>query len=136
MLAKSFGRALAPVPAYLRYAIASVLALGVDMGLFLAALDARVAPTLASAIGYSAGIVAHWLVSSRFVFAESAAESGPARHRQKVMFVLTAFVGLVLTVAIVAIGQEFGIDARIAKLVAIVVSFQSGWLLRRGLVFA
>ncbi|MBV9841546.1 MAG: GtrA family protein [Sphingomonadaceae bacterium] len=136
MVADSLARALAPVPAYLRYGIASAVALGVDLVVFLAALQAHVAPTLASASGYAIGILAHWLVSSRFVFADGTPVTGGARHVQKVMFVLTAFVGLVLTVAVVAMGQIVDLDPRLAKLVAILVSFQSGWLMRRKIVFA
>ena len=42
----------------IRYGIASVGALAVDMGLFLALLSIGMMAAIASAIGYSAGIVA------------------------------------------------------------------------------
>lgn len=128
-------RALAPVPIYLRYVAASLLALGADMGVFLAALDSGIPATAASAIGYSAGIVAHWLVSSRLVF-DASPTDGAERHRQKALFVMTAFVGLGLTVAIIAAATRAGLDPRLAKLIAIGMSFQAGWLLRRRVVFA
>ena len=90
----------------------------------------------ASSIGYCAGILVHWLVSSRLVFADGAAARGTGeRHRQKLLFVGSALVGLAVTTAIVGGGSAFGLDPRIAKLLAIVVSFQTTYLLRRHIVF-
>ena len=103
---------------------------------FLTLLAGHVPATAASALGYAAGIAAHWLASSRFVFANAIATSRRALHRQKLLFVVTAFAGLGATVAIVGLGTRLGLDPRLAKLVAIGVSFQTGWLLRRRLVFA
>ena len=118
-----------------RYMIASVGALAVDMGSFLALLALGVWPASASALGYSAGIVAHWLISSRAVFADGVAARGLPRTRQKALFVLSALVGLALTSAIVWAGDSAGIDPRGAKLVAIAVSFVATWLLRSNIVF-
>ena len=119
----------------LRYMIASVGALAVDMGTFLALLTAGTPPVAASSIGYALGIVAHWLLSSRKVFADQVAPSGMARTRQKAMFVVSALIGLALTTAIVGGGTFAGIDPRAAKLVAIVASFAITWLLRKAVVF-
>lgn len=118
-----------------RYGAASVIALGIDMGSFLLLLSLGIAATIASAIGYSLGIVAHWLVSSRAVFTDSVAERGPERTRQKALFVGSALLGLGLTTAIVGVGGLAGFDPRIAKLVAIVASFATTWLLRNHLIF-
>lgn len=118
-----------------RYLMASVGALAVDMGCFLALLALGTWPATASAIGYCAGIVAHWLLSSRTVFADTVAARGLARMRQKTMFVASALLGLVLTYAIVWTGDMAGIDPRAAKLVAIAVSFAATWLLRSKIVF-
>lgn len=118
-----------------RYILASVGALAVDMGAFLALLAAGVPAMAASAIGYSAGIVAHWLLSSRKVFADQVAERGAARTRQKAMFVISALIGLGLTTAIVGAATLAGVDPRAAKLVAIVASFAATWLLRKRVVF-
>ena len=81
----------------LRYLLASVGALAVDMGTFLALLGMGVLPVMASATGYSLGIVAHWLLSSRAVFTGSVAAERAARTRQKALFVGSALVGLALT---------------------------------------
>ena len=68
-------------------------------------------PRSASAIGYSAGIWVHWLVSSRLVFADGAAARGTGeRHRQKMLFVGSALVGLAVTTAIVGTGTALGLD--------------------------
>ncbi len=119
----------------IRYGIASVGALAVDMGLFLALLSIGMMAAIASAIGYSAGIVAHWILSSRKVFTDNVAERGAARTRQKALFVVSALIGLALTTAIVGLVTALNGDPRLAKLVAIVVSFTATWLLRKHLVF-
>ena len=121
---------------WLNYLLASGLALGSDAGLFLLLLDSGLSPMAASAVGYCAGILVHWLVSSRLVFADGAAARGTdERHRQKMLFVGSALVGLAVTTAIVGTGSALGLDPRLAKLAAIVVSFQTTYLLRRHIVF-
>ena len=121
---------------WLNYLLASGLALGSDAGLFLLLLDAGLSPVAASAVGYCAGILVHWLVSSRLVFADGAAARGSdERHRQKLLFVGSALIGLAITTAIVGTGTALGLDPRLAKLAAIIVSFQTTYLLRRHIVF-
>lgn len=120
---------------FIRYVMASVGALAADVGAFLSLLALGVAAAPASAIGYSFGIVVHWLVSSRAVFHDSVAEERGARAWQKALFVLSALIGLGLTTAIVGLGDAAGFDPRLAKLAAIVVSFTATWLLRAQIVF-
>jgi putative flippase GtrA len=121
---------------FLRYIGASVFALAADMGLFLLLLAGGMLAPLASAVSYTIGIGAHWLVSSRLVFHAGAAPNGAERWRQKFLFLLSAFVGLALTVAIVTIGEMLHSDARLAKLVAIGVSFVATYVLRKTIVFS
>ncbi len=121
---------------YLRYVGASGAALAADMGFFLALLSAGWSAALASAISYSTGISVHWLISTRLVFGDAAKTSGSDRARQKALFLGSALAGLGLTVAIVAMGDALGFDARIAKLVAIFISFQTTYVLRKTIVFA
>lgn len=120
---------------FLRYLLASLGALGVDMGCFLALLAIGAGAVPASATGYSAGIAAHWLLSSRAVFTGQVAPRGFGRHRQKALFILSALLGLVLTTAIVDVGESVGIDPRFAKLVAVGTSFLATWLMRSRIVF-
>lgn len=120
---------------FVRYIGASVGALAVDFGSFLALLALGVLAAPASAIGYTLGILAHWLLSSRAVFQDTVAEGGVERTKQKALFVVSALVGLGLTTAIVGAADMTGADPRLAKLVAIVVSFAATWLLRSKIVF-
>lgn len=119
----------------IRYGFASVGALAVDVGVFLAMLAANVAAAPASAFGYSFGIIAHWLLSSRKVFQDGVAADGRARMRQKALFVISALIGLAVTTAIVGIGDHAGFDPRLAKLVAIAASFILTYILRSRVVF-
>lgn len=120
---------------FVRYMLASVGALAVDLGSFLAMLSLGVAAVGASALSYSFGILAHWLLSSRTVFHETVAERGIERTKQKAMFVISALLGLALTTAIVGGADMMGIDPRPAKLVAVGASFLLTWLLRSKIVF-
>ena len=119
----------------LRYLMASVGALAVDVGLFLLLLSGGLQAALASAVGYSAGILAHWILSSRTVFTDSVAQRGHQRTRQKALFVLSALAGLALTTGIVGLADYASLDPRPAKLVAIAASFAVTWLLRSRVVF-
>lgn len=120
---------------FIRYLLASIGALAVDMGCFLALLALGVWPAWAGAVGYCAGIAAHWLMSSRVVFSDTVAIAGTARRRQKALFVGSALVGLTLTTLIVWAGHAAGIDPRLAKVVAIAASFVTTWLLRSRVIF-
>lgn len=119
----------------IRYGFASVGALAVDVGVFLAMLAANVAAAPASAFGYTFGIVAHWLLSSRKVFHDRVADKGSARTKQKALFVGSALAGLALTTAIVGVADYAGFDPRLAKLAAIIASFALTYLLRSKVVF-
>ncbi len=121
---------------YLRYLVASAGALGVDMAVFLAAMALGAAPALAAGLGYSAGILVHWLLSSRAVFSGRLAPPGTARRQQQALFLGSAVVGLAVTTAIVGLGDALSLDPRLAKLAAIAVSFQLTYVLRRRFVFA
>ena len=118
-----------------RYVLASVGALAVDVGAFLALLSLAMPAAVASACGYGLGILAHWLLSSRAVFADTVAERGRERTKQKALFVVSAMIGLGLTTGIVGVADLGGIDPRLAKLVAIAVSFTVTWMLRNKVVF-
>ena len=131
---RSIGALTGGVPTYLRYIAVSGGALGVDLGLYFLCLSMGIVATLAAAIGYLSGVAVHWILSSRLVF-NDVAERGLARTRQKALFLTSAFVGLGLTVAIIAVATRYGLDARLAKLLAVAVSFQTTYILRRTIVF-
>lgn len=121
---------------YLRYLLSSAGALAVDMSLFMALFHLGMFPAAASALGYAAGIIAHWLLSSRTVFTDRLAARGPGRDRQKALFLGSAFAGMAITTAIVGAGDMMGVDPRLAKLIAIAVSFQATYFMRKKVVFA
>jgi putative flippase GtrA len=121
---------------YVRYLIVSVGALAVDVGLFLGLLNLGMMSVGASAIGYSAGIVAHWWLSSRLVFQGRVSNKGTSeRTQQKAMFLVSALIGLAATMVIVGAGDAMGFDPRLAKLVAIGFSFQLTYMLRNIIIF-
>lgn len=120
---------------FVRYVLASVGALAADIATFLALLSLGLTALPASAIGYCVGILAHWLLSSRTVFTSNVAAGGMARTRQKALFVVSALIGLTLTIAIVTAGVSVGFDSRLAKGAAIIVSFAATWLMRSRIVF-
>lgn len=120
---------------FLRYFGASVAALAVDVSVFFSALALGLAPGPASALGYSCGIAAHWLISSRAVFHDGLAATGRQRTVQKTLFVISALAGLALTTLIVTLADRAGIDPRLAKLAAIGASFTLTYVLRAQIVF-
>ena len=117
------------------YGFASVAALAVDVGVFLLLLMTQISAAGATALGYCAGIVTHWLLSSRVVFADSVVTAGTHRRLQKVLFGVSALAGLLLTTLIVSSADSAGIDPRIGKVFAITASFALTWLLRSKIVF-
>lgn len=120
----------------LRYVVVSVGALAVDMGTFLALLKGGMVSIVAAAVGYTVGIVAHWTLSSRKVFKDRVSERGTKeRTQQKAMFVMSALIGLAMTMGIVGAGDAIGIDPRIAKVIAIGVSFMLTYVLRNIVIF-
>jgi putative flippase GtrA len=120
---------------FVRYILASVGALAVDVGSFLALLSLGVMAAGASALSYSLGILAHWLLSSRTVFHDTVAQKGIERTKQKALFVISALLGLALTIVIVGGADFAGFDPRPAKLVAVAASFLLTWSLRAKIVF-
>ena len=118
-----------------RYIMASALALAADLSVFMALLQIGIHAIPASMAGYCAGLVVHWMISSRLVFAEQAL-SGRERTRQKALFFVSTLIGLAITSLIVGLGTHLGLDPRLAKLVAVGISFQTTYMLRRSVVFA
>lgn len=118
------------------YLGASIVALGVDMGCYLLLLRLGTMAMVAAALAYGLGVVAHWWMSSRAVFVGHLAAPGRDRLRQKALFAGSALIGLAATAAVVGLLAMLGVDARLAKLAAIAVSFALTWLARQRCVFA
>lgn len=125
-----------PGQVYFRYVAASAVSLGVDLGLFSAAIASGAAAVPASILGYSAGILSHWLISSRFVFGDRVVGRGERRGGQQALFVASALAGLAVTTLVVGAGDLLGAPPLVSKLSAVVVGFQLTYFLRKKVVFA
>jgi putative flippase GtrA len=117
-----------------RYLLASVVALGCDVAVYFALVGMSLDTTFASALGYSIGIIVHWLISSQIVFVGKLRE-GTALHLQRALFAGSALLGLGITVGIVAMFTSMGSDALTAKIAAIIVSFIAVYATRKWGVF-
>jgi putative flippase GtrA len=120
---------------FVGYLLTSVVALGCDFASFLLLLRADMTPMAASAAGYLFGIVIHWLLSTRLVFANGMDSEGLERVREKGLFVGTALIGLAITTGMVGLGTQVGVYPVLAKLAAVGVSFLTTYLLRRVTIF-
>tara|TARA_R110001606_G_scaffold53170_6_gene131350 strand:+ start:895 stop:1347 length:453 start_codon:yes stop_codon:yes gene_type:complete len=117
-----------------RYLLASVVSLAFDVALFMILVAFLVDPGWASAAGYSAGIIIHWLISSNFVF-PGKSRDGAALHLQRIGFIGTALLGLGITVTIVSWLVGVGILPVLAKAAAVAVSFFAVYFTRKYGVF-
>jgi putative flippase GtrA len=118
-----------------RYTLVSGVAVAADFGAFLALSLAGVRPAPAGAIGYAAGMLVHYLLSSRFVF--DATRSAKSEQRQMAGFVLSGLAGLTSTFLIIAVATEaFGVGPVNAKAIAVIVSFLAVFAIRRTFVFS
>ena len=117
-----------------RYLAASIVALAFDVAIFSTLLAIGIGAAIASALGYCAGIVIHWLVSSNFVFTGKA-RTGAALQWQRILFAGSAFLGLAITVATVAIFSGWGLHPVAAKAIAIIISFIAVYAARKWGVF-
>jgi putative flippase GtrA len=117
-----------------RYLAASIIALAFDVALFSSLVAMSVDPTLASAAGYCAGIVIHWLVSANIVFTGKTRD-GAALHIQRALFAGSAVVGLAITVVTVEILGRAGVHPIPSKGAAIGVSFVAVYAMRKWGVF-
>ncbi len=116
-----------------RYLLVSIAALSVDIALFLALSHMGLPASWAAFIGYAAGIFVHWALSVRFVFAASVA-GGPS-HGQRVSFVMSALLGLAITVGLVSMLTAVGLAPALAKAASVGISFVAIYLVRKYVVF-
>lgn len=128
-LAAPFARAL-----FSRYLAASALALALDVAVYALLVSNRIEPAAAAALGYSAGILLHWSVSSRFVFAGKRRD-GARLHVQRALFLGSALAGLGITIGVVALADRLGADAALAKAAATAISFVAVYIFRKYGVF-
>ena len=117
-----------------KYTVASVVALATDLMIYLALAKSGTALTIAAIVGYSIGMMMHFVLSSRYVFETGAIEKSEPRLFGE--FAVSGAVGLVLTVTVVFIAEKvFLATPFIAKLAAVAISFLAVYFVRRCLVF-
>jgi putative flippase GtrA len=127
--------AVAFLPQLSRYSIASVVALAIDIAVYVALCSLAVNPLVAGVVGYAVGMVAHYAMSTSFVFAViNTKKSG---FRRLAEFAVSGLVGLGITGAVIAtLTQSFAVSAIPAKIAAVIISFLAVFLMRRWIVFA
>lgn len=117
---------------FARYLLASICALGSDFATFLMLDHGGAAPMMAALGGYLVGLIVHWVISTRFVFDLA---DGPT-HAQRIGFVLSAGVGMGITMVLVGALSAVGILPAIAKLLSVPVSFLSVYAIRKYGIFS
>jgi putative flippase GtrA len=123
------------LPQLSRYAVVSVLALVLDYVVYLSLITTGMRPLLAGIVGYSLGLLLHFVLSTCFVFDAAAAHKPPARLFGE--FALSGVAGLAVTAAVIATATDIaGLPALPAKILATGMSFLIVYALRRGIVFA
>ncbi|PJG48241.1 polysaccharide biosynthesis protein GtrA [Sphingobium sp. LB126] len=117
---------------FTRYLLASICALSGDFALFLLLNHMGLPPAIAALGGYSGGLVLHWLISVHFVFEMQE----PATHAQRIAFILSALIGMAITMALVGGLSGLGMQPAMAKLMAVPVSFLAVYAIRKYGIFA
>jgi putative flippase GtrA len=117
------------------YGAVSVAALCVDMAVYLSLAATGLVPVVAGIAGYLVGMVTHFALSTRLVFAGRGVHKSETRLLAE--FALSGLIGVVLTSAVIFAGTGIlGLPALPAKLAAIIISFGAVYLLRSRVVFA
>jgi putative flippase GtrA len=118
-----------------RYLVASATALACDLLVYVVLLQLECGPPMAGAIGYAAGMVAHFVLSAGWVFPD-------LDHRRRTLptflrFIATGLWGLALTTAAIWALTSAGLcGAFAAKVVAVGISYVAVFAMRRTYVFA
>lgn len=115
------------------YSLVSVAALVLDFLVFQSLASSGVLPAMAAVAGYGVGMVLHYTISVRFVFANATRKS---RRRTFFEFALSGLVGLAMTTAVVALATTWlALPPLAAKAIAVIVSFVTVFWLRSTIVF-
>ncbi|EPR16981.1 polysaccharide biosynthesis protein GtrA [Sphingobium indicum IP26] len=117
---------------FTRYLLASICALSADFALFMLLHRLGASPALAALGGYSGGLVLHWMISTQFVFEMRQ----PPTHGQRIAFILSALIGMAITMGLVGGLSGLGLPPAVAKLAAVPVSFLSVYAIRKYGIFA
>jgi putative flippase GtrA len=116
------------------YTLVSAVALSVDLVVFSGLTHSGMRAAAAGIVGYSVGLVLHYILSVRYVFNTCTTKGSLRRFAE---FVLSGLIGLALTWLIIAVATEaMHLPALVGKVAAVGTSFIVVFLLRKGIVFA
>jgi putative flippase GtrA len=120
------------------YLAVSVVALGVDFAIYWLLLELFAKAFVPAAVGYAVGLVVHYLLASRLVFAARLKGRGIAEETPTfAKYAVTGIAGLAMTAAIVGIATDIlGWNAFWSKVLATGFAFVAVYLMRRYAVFA
>ena len=119
----------------LRYSIVSALALSTDILTYTSLISSGIRAVLAGVVGYTIGMLVHFVLSCRYVF--DATSVGKTQVRLFYEFAVSGATGLGLTASLIWIMTEvIHQGAVIAKGTAVGASFLAVFILRRSVVFA
>lgn len=119
-----------------RYAFVSAVALGLDFAVFLILNHSEaVTAAMAGAIGYSMGLLLHYVLSVRLVFDPNS--SLKTRRRLFAEFAASGLFGICITWAVIHIATNaLAMHSVSAKGLAVAVSFLAVFVIRRSIIFA
>ncbi len=118
----------------IRSLVVSVIALSADFSFMVVLKEGlHVHYLLASAAGFTLGVVVNYLISVGWVFADRKLTS---KHAEFTIFVGICLAGLLLNLGIIASLVEFvGLDYRISKAVSTVVVFFWNFIARKRILY-
>jgi len=122
------------LPVLSRYAVASLLALTLDLVTLLMLRRIGLSAATAGVGGYTAGLALQFVLAQRIVFRD--AQTNKTEARLFAEFAASGVVGLAMTAAILYVATDLaGLPALVGKLFAVPASFVAVFALRHGVVF-
>jgi putative flippase GtrA len=119
---------------FLLYTVVSAIAWLVDVAvLYFAAMSLGMPHYLSAAIGYTVGLLVHYLLSVRFVFVYR--KMAGQWRSEALVYLLTGLLGVVLSAAIVHAGSLLGLPLIISKVIATVITFVAVFAVRKIVLF-
>lgn len=120
---------------FARYVAVSVVALAVDVVvLWLLAVRLAMAAPVAGAIAYTAGLGVHYALAISQVFGFRRLSHWPAA--EFALYAATGGAGVVISAAVLYVGERVGASLWTAKAVAVAIAFVVTYLIRRHALFS
>lgn len=118
-----------------KYTLVSGLALSSDLATFYLALYLGTPAPTAGVMGYSLGLVLHFVLSSNFVF--DTAQTEKTKRLLFIQFAASGLIGVIATWVIIFVTEGLlGYSPTIAKGCAVLITFIMVFVIRRSIVFA